>query len=122
MLLTTDWRCLQLNRILTLVGSPSDQDLEWIPKETTRDYVRKLQSRPRENFQKVFGGASPEAIDLLDQIFQVRGGWACSEVARSPAQLYALCGSSIRGGAPRQRSCWSTLTLPSLATGTQPQR
>eukprot|EP00045_Choanoeca_perplexa_P008700 m.81830 g.81830 ORF g.81830 m.81830 type:complete len:458 (+) comp14583_c0_seq1:96-1469(+) len=60
----------QLNRILTLVGSPSDQDLEWIPKQATRDYVRKLQSRPRENFQKVFGGASPEAIDLLDQIFQ----------------------------------------------------
>eukprot|EP00730_Choanoeca_flexa_P006828 TRINITY_DN12228_c1_g8_i1.p1 TRINITY_DN12228_c1_g8~~TRINITY_DN12228_c1_g8_i1.p1 ORF type:complete len:448 (+),score=89.43 TRINITY_DN12228_c1_g8_i1:121-1464(+) len=60
----------QLNRILDLVGSPSDADLDWIPKETTREYVRRLPSRPRADFSQKFSGAPAEAVDLLDQIFQ----------------------------------------------------
>ena len=60
------------------MGTPTDEDLEWIPAKATRDYVKKISFRPRQDFKQVFAGASSEVIDLLERVFQV-GACFCSK-------------------------------------------
>jgi hypothetical protein len=61
----------QLERILTLVGSPSEEELSWLPDDVTRRHVQRLQQRPRTNFQHLFSKAQRDAVDVLEQILQV---------------------------------------------------
>lgn len=58
----------QLNRILQIVGSPTDEDLAAIPNEKSRRYVASLPKRPKIPWHSLYPDATPEAIDLLDQM------------------------------------------------------
>ncbi|EDQ86144.1 uncharacterized protein MONBRDRAFT_35273 [Monosiga brevicollis MX1] len=59
-----------MNRVLDLVGSPSDDDLTWIPKESTRSYLKRLDKKTRADFATTFPGATPEALEMLEAIMQ----------------------------------------------------
>lgn len=58
----------QLNRILAVVGSPSDEDLLAIPNEKSRKYVAALPKRQKIPWDQQYPDATPEAISLLDKM------------------------------------------------------
>lgn len=60
----------QMQRILDVVGTPSDQDLEWISSESTRAYVKAQHQRPASNLASLFPYAEDLALDLLSQLLQ----------------------------------------------------
>lgn len=68
----------QLNLILNTVGSPSPEDLAAIPNAKSRRYVESLGHKPRVSFQEKYPRASPDAIDLLDNLLEFNPSKRCS--------------------------------------------
>jgi len=60
----------QLERILTLCGTPNDETLAKIISDEARNYIRS-QPRPRKNFTEFFTGANPDAVDLLEKCLEL---------------------------------------------------
>merc|ERR1712168_1202346 len=56
----------QLNRILEVLGSPSQEDLQCIMNEKARSYIQSLAFKPRVPWQRYFPVADNKAIELLD--------------------------------------------------------
>lgn len=61
----------QLLRIMTLCGTPDSEFMKKITSEEARNYVRTLPVMKRKNFNEIFAGANPQAIDLLDQMLEL---------------------------------------------------
>lgn len=61
----------QLLRIMTLCGTPDAEFMKKITSEEARRYVRTLPIMKRKNFNEIFVGANPLAIDLLDQMLKL---------------------------------------------------
>ncbi|XP_063702959.1 mitogen-activated protein kinase ERK-A [Culicoides brevitarsis] len=55
----------QLNHILGILGSPSQQDLECIINEKARSYLQSLPYKPTVPWNKLFPNADANALDLL---------------------------------------------------------
>ena len=51
----------QLERILTLCGTPNDETLAKIISDEAQNYIRS-QPRPRKNFTEFFTGANPDGM------------------------------------------------------------
>ncbi|EDQ84227.1 uncharacterized protein MONBRDRAFT_39353 [Monosiga brevicollis MX1] len=60
----------QVDAICQIVGKPSDEFIATVPSEYARTYLQSLEDYPRQNFQEMFAGADPAAIDLLDRLLQ----------------------------------------------------
>ncbi|XP_013776206.1 mitogen-activated protein kinase 1-like [Limulus polyphemus] len=58
----------QLNLILGILGSPSQEDFNCIINEKARSYLQSLPSKPKVPWEKLYAGANPQAIDLLDRM------------------------------------------------------
>ncbi|EDQ87061.1 uncharacterized protein MONBRDRAFT_27550 [Monosiga brevicollis MX1] len=58
----------QLNRILSVVGTPSESDLACIRNEKARRYVQSQPFSDKVQFSQLFPGADPRALDLLDRM------------------------------------------------------
>ncbi|XP_044733180.1 mitogen-activated protein kinase 1 [Chrysoperla carnea] len=58
----------QLNHILSVLGSPSQEDLECIINDKARGYLQSLPFKPKVPWSKLFGNADPRALDLLDKM------------------------------------------------------
>ena len=58
----------QLNLITRVIGSPEESDMEFISSEKARRYIRSLPKSPRVDFRKVYPGAEPAGIDLIDKM------------------------------------------------------
>lgn len=58
----------QLNHILGVLGSPSQEDLECIINEKARNYLQTLPFKPKVPFDKLFPYADANALDLLDKM------------------------------------------------------
>jgi len=58
----------QLNRILNVIGTPSEKDLACIQNEKARRYVMSLPYSEKKSFATRFPGADPLAIDLLEKM------------------------------------------------------
>ncbi|KAL5278810.1 rl family protein [Megaselia abdita] len=58
----------QLNHILSVLGSPSQRDLECIINDKARNYLESLPFKPKVPWQKIFANACPRALDLLDKM------------------------------------------------------
>jgi len=59
----------QLNLILSVVGSQSQQDLEFIVNEKARAYLLSLAEVPKQSWKRLYPNASdPRALDLLDKL------------------------------------------------------
>lgn len=60
----------QLNRILEIVGSPDQADLEAIPNDKSRRYIASLPHRDPTPFQSLYPEADELAIELLCQMLE----------------------------------------------------
>ncbi|CAH2073414.1 unnamed protein product, partial [Iphiclides podalirius] len=58
----------QLNHILGVLGSPSQEDLDCIINEKARGYLESLPYKPRVPWADLFPGADPRALDLLHRM------------------------------------------------------
>ncbi|KAM3934477.1 mitogen-activated protein kinase 14 isoform 3-T3 [Leptodactylus fuscus] len=58
----------QLKLILRLVGTPESELLQKISSEAARNYIQSLPYMPKMNFEDVFLGANPQAVDLLEKM------------------------------------------------------
>lgn len=58
----------QLDLITKVVGSPSEDDLNFINSEKARRYIRSLPHHDRVDLQKLFTNSGPLAIDLIDKM------------------------------------------------------
>ncbi|XP_060580087.1 mitogen-activated protein kinase p38b-like [Ruditapes philippinarum] len=61
----------QLTRILSLVGTPSDNLLDKISSTEARNYIKQLPKWEKKDFRTVFQGANPNAIDLLERMLDL---------------------------------------------------
>jgi len=58
----------QLNLILGILGSPSQEDLNCIINEKARGYLMSLPPKSKVPWNKLFPKADPKALDLLDKM------------------------------------------------------
>lgn len=58
----------QLNLILNILGTPSEETISRIGSPRAQDYVRNLPRMPKVPFKKLFPSASDNAIDLLEKL------------------------------------------------------
>jgi mitogen-activated protein kinase 1/3 len=58
----------QLNHILGVLGSPSQEDLDCIVNEKARSYLQSLPFKPRVPWNKLFPQADQKALDLLGKM------------------------------------------------------
>ncbi|XP_047988842.1 mitogen-activated protein kinase 1 isoform X2 [Leguminivora glycinivorella] len=58
----------QLNHILGVLGSPSQEDLDCIINEKARGYLESLPFKPRVPWVELFPGADARALDLLHRM------------------------------------------------------
>jgi mitogen-activated protein kinase 1/3 len=58
----------QLNLILAVVGSPSQEDLQCIINEKARSYLLSLPMKPKQSWQRLYPNADPRALDLLEKM------------------------------------------------------
>ncbi|KAK6057302.1 kinase domain protein [Cooperia oncophora] len=74
----------QLNLILAVVGSPSQEDLQCIINDKARSYLISLPHKPKQPWSRLYPGADPRALDLLEKMLtfnphnrQVSFGYNC---------------------------------------------
>uniref|UniRef100_U3F8E1 Mitogen-activated protein kinase n=2 Tax=Micrurus TaxID=8634 RepID=U3F8E1_MICFL len=58
----------QLNHILGILGSPSQDDLNCIINTKARNYLQSLPPKPKVPWAKLFSKADSKALDLLDKM------------------------------------------------------
>jgi len=58
----------QLNLILSVVGSPTDEDLQAIINEKARSYLLSLPQKPKQPWHRLYPNVDPRALDLLDKM------------------------------------------------------
>uniref|UniRef100_A0AAX7SGH5 Mitogen-activated protein kinase n=1 Tax=Astatotilapia calliptera TaxID=8154 RepID=A0AAX7SGH5_ASTCA len=58
----------QLNHILGILGSPSQEDLNCIINLKARNYLQSLPEKPKIPWEKLFYKADPKALDLLGRM------------------------------------------------------
>ena len=58
----------QIQKIISVLGSPSESDLEFITKDNVKEFVNKLAKRTHQSFNIMFPTANPVALDLLEKM------------------------------------------------------
>lgn len=58
----------QLNLILAVVGSPTQEDLNCIINEKARSYLMSLPQKTKQAWSRLYPQADPKALDLLDKM------------------------------------------------------
>uniref|UniRef100_A0A0B7BX34 mitogen-activated protein kinase n=1 Tax=Arion vulgaris TaxID=1028688 RepID=A0A0B7BX34_9EUPU len=61
----------QLTRILSLVGTPSDELMHEIKSNDARMFIKSLPHMQKKDFKQVFMGANPLAVDLLERMLDL---------------------------------------------------
>lgn len=61
----------QLNLIMQLLGTPSDEFLVKITSDSARNYIRSLPVMQKKKFSEVFKDANPDAIELLEKMLEL---------------------------------------------------
>ncbi|KAJ0412878.1 hypothetical protein ATCC90586_002508 [Pythium insidiosum] len=61
----------QLNTILDVLGTMSEDDIADIADPDVQTYLRSLPPRAKKNLQEMYPGAEPEAIELLEWMLQM---------------------------------------------------
>lgn len=61
----------QLNLIMEILGTPTEDFMHKISSESARNYICSLPVMQRRNFRDVFRGANPLAIDLLEKMLEL---------------------------------------------------
>jgi len=61
----------QITKVLTICGTPTNETLSKITSEEAILYIRSLPRMEKKDFQTVFPGSNPQAIDLLEKMLEV---------------------------------------------------
>lgn len=64
----------QMNLIFNDIGTPTNDDLEFISNEKANQYIRRLKPKPKVPWNVKFPNANPEALDLLERMLQFSPG------------------------------------------------
>ena len=58
----------ELQKIISVLGSPSENDLEFITDQKIKNFVLRLAKRTKQSFNLMFSNANPVALDLLGKM------------------------------------------------------
>lgn len=59
----------QIKRILVVIGSPTEEDLEWLPKRSpARGFLKKVPSCPKQPWSAVYPKATKAGIDAIEKM------------------------------------------------------
>jgi len=58
----------QIQKIISVLGSPTKEDLNFITNSQAKDFVLKLPKRTKQPFSNLFQKANPVALDLLSKM------------------------------------------------------
>ena len=58
----------ELQKIISVLGSPSEADLDFITDEKIKNFVLRLAKRTKQSFNLMFSNANPVALDLLGKM------------------------------------------------------
>ena len=58
----------ELQKIISVLGSPSENDLEFISDQKIKSFVLRLAKRTKQSFNLMFSNANPVALDLLGKM------------------------------------------------------
>ena len=58
----------ELQKIISVLGSPSDNDLDFITDKKIKTFVSRLAKRTKQSFNLMFSNANPVALDLLGKM------------------------------------------------------
>lgn len=61
----------QLNLIMEVLGTPTDDFMAKISSESARNYIKSLPMMKKQDLRTVFLGANPKAIDLLEKMLEL---------------------------------------------------
>ncbi|GAB0090095.1 Mitogen-activated protein kinase [Sergentomyia squamirostris] len=61
----------QLNLIMEVLGTPTEDFMAKISSESARNYIKSLPIMKKQDFRTVFLGANPKAIDLLEKMLEL---------------------------------------------------
>ena len=48
-----------------MLGTPSEEEIEAIPRAKSREFMKSLEKRKGKGLERIYQGANPLAIDLL---------------------------------------------------------
>ncbi|TIA87604.1 hypothetical protein E3P99_03091 [Wallemia hederae] len=76
----------QLNQILHVLGTPSEETLRRVGSPRAVEYIRSLPIKPRIPFERIYPKANPLALDLLSKMltFDPAKRITCDEALRHP--------------------------------------
>nr|ODN85801.1 CMGC/MAPK protein kinase [Cryptococcus depauperatus CBS 7841] len=76
----------QLNKILNLLGTPTEDTLRRVGSPRAQEYIRSLPIKPRVRFETLYVNASPLALDLLSKLltFDPARRLGCQEALEHP--------------------------------------
>ena len=58
----------ELQKIISVLGSPNESDLEFINNQNVKSFISKIARRTKQNFNIMFPNANPVALDLLSKM------------------------------------------------------
>ena len=58
----------QIQKIISVLGTPKEEDLEFINKQEAREFLMKLVKRTKQSWSSLFPNANPVALDLLGKM------------------------------------------------------
>ena len=58
----------QIQRIISVLGTPSYNDISYITNEQALKFIKSLPKRSKQSFDKLFSKANPLALDLLENM------------------------------------------------------
>lgn len=75
----------QIKKILQVVGSPTDEDLEWLPRNSkARSFLRKVPHFPKQRWEAIYPKITPEGIEAIDKMLTF-------DPTRRPSVTEAVC-------------------------------
>ena len=58
----------QIEKITEVLGSPKIEDLDFVTRPEAKEFIMKLEKKKKVPFSKLYEGANPIALDLLEKM------------------------------------------------------
>ena len=58
----------QIQKIISVLGTPSNEELEFITNPQAKEFINKLAKRTKQSFSQLFQKSNPVALDLLSKM------------------------------------------------------